>query len=1091
MKTLTHHLSTLALLGLWLQFLPLKLEATPPPVVTSFSPTSAVAGTLLTVQGSNLTGVIAVTVGGVNAQFLEFTSSTLAVFVPENGVSGPIAILTAGGQAVSPESFTFINPDAPGITDFTPLQGAAGSSVQINGTNLTTVTSVKFNGTTAGFSLIGGALFATVPASATTGLITVTTPEGVAVSPVAFTVLTSANAPVITSFTPATGQAGSTSVTISGSNLAGATSVRFNGTTAVFFGFGNSLFATVPAGATTGLITVTTPKGTATSATLFTVVGQGAPTITGFTPTHGQVGSTVQITGNNFVNVTAVRFAGQNATAFNLLGNSILVTVPAVAQTGPLTVVTPSGSATSLDIFVVDQATAPAVTSFFPTSGEPGTSIEIRGMNLTTASEVKFNGTAAASFNVLGGSVFATVPAAATTGPIMVTTANGTATSADSFTVLEPSTGGTTITSFSPSSGPAGTNVEINGTAFGNVTSVLFGGVAASFTNLSSLRISATVPDLAPTGLITLITPTSTNLSSTLFTVTEVVVQDPPTLTSFSPTNGVPGSLVEITGSNLTNVLSVAFNGTSASFTNGTAELLMAFVPTNAVDGPISITTAGGTVISGEAFDILHPPSIVNLNPSSGSIGALVEITGSNFVEVAEVRFGGIAAAFTNVTSQLIATIVPANALSGPVRVMNALGVGVSAESFTVLHPPAITGFSPPSGLSGTLVEIAGSNFVDVVEVRIGAIAAAFTTDSSQLITAIVPANAISGPIRVMNTLGVAESAVFYEVLFPPAISGFSPGSGLPGTEVVINGSSFTGVSEVLFGGVAAVFTNVSSQLITAVVPVNAPSGPIRVMNTLGASVSAESFDVLRPPALVSFSPGNGLPGAPIEITGSNFVAITEVRFNGTLARFNPVSTALLVAVVPTNALSGPITVANLVGTAVSSSAFTIEIPVDPIGPPGITGFTPASGLVGASVRLTGSNLVEVSEVRFNGVVATFTTVSATEINATVPVGATTGPVTITTPKGTTTSAIAFEVLPLPAPPRMTLLRVSDSAVAISWNSERAGFVLQSSVTLAPPAGWQDVVAAPLRGGGTTTVLVTLSSGPLFYRVVFPVPGTP
>ena len=78
-------------------------------------------------------------------------------------------------------------------------------------------------------------------------------------------------APTITSFTPTAGPVGTT-VTITGTNLTGATSVKFNGVTAtITSNTATQIVTKVPTGATTGPITVTTPNGTATSATNFTV----------------------------------------------------------------------------------------------------------------------------------------------------------------------------------------------------------------------------------------------------------------------------------------------------------------------------------------------------------------------------------------------------------------------------------------------------------------------------------------------------------------------------------------------------------------------------------------------------------------------------------------------------------------------------------------------------------------------------------------------------------------------------------------------------------------------------------------------------
>src|SRR5205823_6228644 len=78
---------------------------------------------------------------------------------------------------------------------------------------------------------------------------------------------------------------------------------------------------------------------------------------------------------------------------------------------------------------------APTITSFTPTSGPAGTSVTINGTNFTGATPVTFNNVGA-SYTVNSATVItANVPAGAGTGPIAVTTAGGTATSASVFTL--------------------------------------------------------------------------------------------------------------------------------------------------------------------------------------------------------------------------------------------------------------------------------------------------------------------------------------------------------------------------------------------------------------------------------------------------------------------------------------------------------------------------------------------------------------------------------------------------------------------------------------------------------------------------------
>jgi uncharacterized repeat protein (TIGR03803 family) len=146
------------------------------------------------------------------------------------------------------------------------------------------------------------------------------------------------------------GQEGST-VEILGNNLNGTTAVSFNGTSATFQVLSNTfLTAVVPAGATLGLIQVTTPKGVLTSKTSFRVL----PHIRGFSPTSGAVGTLVTINGTGFTQTTAVDFAKAVPATFTVVSDiEITATVPSGAKTGPITVKTKSGTSTSSQTFTL------------------------------------------------------------------------------------------------------------------------------------------------------------------------------------------------------------------------------------------------------------------------------------------------------------------------------------------------------------------------------------------------------------------------------------------------------------------------------------------------------------------------------------------------------------------------------------------------------------------------------------------------------------------------------------------------------------------------------------------------------------------
>lgn len=71
----------------------------------------------------------------------------------------------------------------------------------------------------------------------------------------------------------------------------------------------------------------------------------------------------------------------------------------------------------------------------------------------------------------------------------------------------------------------------------------------------------------------------------------------------------------------------------------------------------------------------------------------------------------------------------------------------------------------------------------------------------------------------------------------------------------------------------------------------------------------------------------------------------------------------------------------------------------------------PTAGLAGNTVHILGNNLGGTTSVTFNGLPATFTVESGSLINATVPAGATSGVVQVTTPGGVLTSNVAFQIL--------------------------------------------------------------------------------
>ncbi len=210
-----------------------------------------------------------------------YNSSNFANSPGSTGFSGPI-----NTSAISPTATDDIIAFLEGISfsPFAPTFGPTGTVVTITG--FTGATAVSFNGVASPFTVDpSGTITTTVPAGATTGRITVTTPgNGPIVTTTRFTVT-----PALTSFVPVSG-AGGTGVTITGTNFTGVTAVSFNGAPASFtVSNSGTVTTTVPAGATNGPITVTTLDGTATSAASFTVTPGGPPFSMAATPSSQTV----------------------------------------------------------------------------------------------------------------------------------------------------------------------------------------------------------------------------------------------------------------------------------------------------------------------------------------------------------------------------------------------------------------------------------------------------------------------------------------------------------------------------------------------------------------------------------------------------------------------------------------------------------------------------------------------------------------------------------------------------------------------------------------------------------------------------------
>jgi hypothetical protein len=140
-------------------------------------------------------------------------------------------------------------------------------------------------------------------------------------------------------------------VEILGQGFTGTTGVSFNGTAGTFNVVSDTyLTATVPSGATTGSVVVTTPGGKLASNKAFRVT----PQILSFSPSSGPVGTTVTIKGVSLTKASKVTFGGVAATSFTVHSDTLVTAkVPTGAKTGKIAITTAGGTAQSATNFTV------------------------------------------------------------------------------------------------------------------------------------------------------------------------------------------------------------------------------------------------------------------------------------------------------------------------------------------------------------------------------------------------------------------------------------------------------------------------------------------------------------------------------------------------------------------------------------------------------------------------------------------------------------------------------------------------------------------------------------------------------------------
>jgi YD repeat-containing protein len=714
--------------------------------------------------------------------------------------------------------------------------------------------------------------------------------------------------------------------------------------------------------------------------------------------------------------------------------------------------------------------------SLSPTTAPIGGLATITGTNFGTtqgSGTVTFNGVAAAVSSWSNTSITAIVPAGIAIGTGSATVnAYGAPGNALPITI----TPAPVITSLSPTQGANGTSVTITGTTFGatqGTSTITFNGLSATVTSWSDTQIVAKVP-------VTWSGPVRVNVDGSASNTPTFTVPAPQ-ITSISPTNGVVGTQVTITGAYFgpAPIQYTGVNITCTAYVCGAIintwsdTQIVATVPGGAVNGQIWVVVNSRG--SNQVSFTMPNPYISSVTPNNGPVGTQIQINGTDFLATqgnSTLKLGGVPLnVVTWSNTQIIAT-VPETANTGSIAMVVG-GVASSGNPGFTVPAPHIDSISPATAGVGNIITVSGTNFRPhaiqnssvVFTTNWGVMEGQTISWSDTQVSARTPFSGagmttITGPMNVIAN-GVWSNAVTFTV--PNlVINSLSPNTGPVGSQVTLNGANFgatQGTSSVSFNGSpAASIVSWSDTQIVATVADTTTSGPALV--TVSGINSNRTLNFTVPaPQVESFSPAGGAAGAQFTINGAYFQNSqrdSTVTMNGTPVPIVSWGDTHIVATVPSGATTGPVVVSvNAVGSNTNRTFQVVN--------PTITSLTPPWGAVGGTVTITGTGFGATNDgsytVKFNGVNASSVTWGDTTITATVPSGATSGPLTVVN-FGATSNGVQFNLEGTPTITNVspvvgyigTTVTITGSGFGATQSNSTLGF---NGVT-ATPASWSD-----------------------------------
>lgn len=581
------------------------------------------------------------------------------------------------------------------------------------------------------------------------------------------------------------------------------------------------------------------------------------------------------------------------------------------------------------------QQPPPVIERIEPTSGPPGTTVQVIGRFFRPEQQVRIGTQPAEILTRLPNRWSIRVPQGATTGRITIDAPGGLTGIGPEFRVLAAAPA-PAITDVQPRSSAPGAEVRILGESFSpriTENAVTLNGAPVVVRTATPTELRVIVPQGATSGRFAVRVTGAGEATAPVDLMIGAGLQ----IASFTPTVAAPGSRVTIAGSGFSPRarFNRVFVGSTPARVLAQGETSLTIeVPAGATSGPLMVEVRGGGRTYSSAPLVVQPaPAISGFSPPAGTPGAQVRIQGSGFgtdVRVVQVTIGGVAATVRGLTPTEVVAEIPRTAVDGPIAItVNGVGPVASAAPFDVLVAPAIADFQPRSGGVGTEVTITGTGFSPTASqdrVSLSGVACPVIAATPTELRVRIP-QAASGPLTVeVENAGSARTSRPFVVTTPPVIARIEPESGTVASIFSIHGNSFgtnPALVEVTLADRRLEIRSLTDTRIDVLVPAGAQSGPVRVTVRLQGSVTASRpFTVLGGFTVTAIEPAAAYPGQPITIRGTGFAAQQmQVVFTGLgapqpYAFFGP---GEIRTWVPEGAQSGPVTVRSADGRSVTT----------------------------------------------------------------------------------------------------------------------------------------------------------------------------